>query len=134
MIKIRTGGLIFILIACFFYACDSTTSGPTETVPPTIQLDDPDSNSIIMNDDTIRFTGTINDNDRLHSMLLTIQGMQGQVYYTYNPTVDGLSTYHFDTPWFVYGIPYDTIGYLNLIVIDQSENYAQKHWYMRLRD
>ena len=117
----------------FFYACELTTI-PLETTPPVINLLDPDSNDIIMNGDTIRFTGTISDNQKLHSMQLTIEGMQGQIYYSFNPNVDGLSTYSFDTPWFVYGIPYDTIGYLNLMVTDQNENYAYEHWYMRLRN
>jgi hypothetical protein len=133
MNKIQIGGLVFILAACFFYACNP--SNPIgETTPPVIHLYDPDSNGIIMNNDTIHFTGNITDNDKLHSMLLTVEGLQGQIYYTYNPTIDGLPVYDFDTPWLVYGIPYDTIGYLNLQVTDQAGNYAHKHWYMRLRN
>jgi hypothetical protein len=133
MKRFKTGIGIVGFIACFFYACELTTI-PLETTPPVINLLDPDSNDIIMNGDTIRFTGTISDNQKLHSMQLTIEGMQGQIYYSFNPNVDGLSTYSFDTPWFVYGIPYDTIGYLNLMVTDQNENYAYEHWYMRLRN
>ncbi len=132
MKNIRTGILPILAVACFFYACSGSSS--SDTTPPVIQLDDPDSNDLIINGDTIRFTGTISDNEKLHSMQLTIEGMQGQIYHTYIPTVDGMSTFHFDTPWLVYGIPYDTTGYLNLIVSDQNQNYAYKHWYMRLRD
>jgi hypothetical protein len=131
--NIRTGSLIIVLAACFFYACTSTQE-PTESIPPVITLFDPDSNDIIMNGDTIRFTGHISDNLKLHSMLLTIEGMQGQIYYTYNPNVEGLTSFSFDTPWLVYGIPYDTVGYLNLLITDVNENYAYEHWYMRLRD
>ena len=120
------------MAACFFYTCESSHM-PSETVAPTIQIYYPDSYGIIKNGDTMAFFGTISDNQKLHSMLLTVEGMQGQLYYSYNPTVDGLSTFNFDSPWLVYGIPYDTIGYLNLLVTDQSENYALKHWYMRLR-
>jgi hypothetical protein len=134
MKNIQTGGLVILLVACFFYACDGTQQQPSETVPPMVTLSDPDSNGIIMNGDTIRFTGFISDNQHLHSMLLTVEGMQGQIYYTYNPSIDGLTSFNFDTPWLVYGIPYDTVGYLNLLVTDQNENYAYKHWYMRLRD
>jgi hypothetical protein len=133
MKNIRTGGIIFLLAACFFYACEASNI-TTETVPPIISINDPDSNGLIMNGDTIRFTGNITDNDRLNSMQLTIEGMQGQIYYSYNPTVEGLSSFNFNTPWFVYGIPYDTIGYLNLQVTDKSGNYAYEHWYMRLRN
>lgn len=124
--------MVIPVLACFFYACEYSHV-PSETIAPIIQIDYPDSHGIIKNGDTIAFSGTISDNQKLHSMLLTVEGMQGQIYYTYNPTVDGLSTFHFDTPWLVYGIPYDTIGYLNLLVTDQSENGAWKHWYMRLR-
>ena len=133
MKNIRTGGLFILMAACFFYACEAPDT-PSETIPPVIHLYDPDSNGLVINNDTMRFTGNISDNQKLHSMLLTIEGMQGQVYYSYNPTVDGLATYNFDTPWLVYGIPYDTTGYLNMIVIDQAGNAATKHWYMRLRN
>ncbi len=125
--------MLTILAACFFYSCEYQQT-PSETVPPVITLNDPDSNGLVKNGDTLRFTGSITDNQGLHSMLLTIEGMQGQIYYTYNPTVDGLTYFSFDTPWLVYGIPYDTIGYLNLMVTDKNENYAYEHWYMRLRD
>lgn len=133
MNKIQTGGLVVLLAACFFYACDPANPAG-ETTPPVIQLYNPDSNGLIINNDTVNFTGTITDNDKLHSMLLTIEGLQGQIYYTYNPVIDGLPVYNFNTPWLVYGIPYDTIGYLNLQVTDQAGNYAYKHWYMRLRN
>lgn len=133
MNKIQTGGTVILLAACLFYACDPANPAG-ETTPPVINLYDPDSNGIIMNNDTIHFTGSISDNDKLNSMLLTIEGLQGQIYYTYNPVVSGQSVYNFDTPWLVYGIPYDTIGYLNLQVTDQAGNYAYEHWYMRLRD
>jgi hypothetical protein len=132
MIKLRTG-MTVLLSTCFFYACDSAPV-QTETIPPVINLYNPDSNGLIINGDTLAFTGNLTDEGKLHSMLLTIEGLQGQIYYTYNPTVDGLTTYSFNTPWLVYGIPYDTIGYLNLQVTDQSGNYASKHWYMRLRN
>jgi len=127
------GCLALVLTAFFVLGCDSS-SGPSDTTPPQASLYDPDSFAIIKNGDTIRFTGSISDNNKLHSMLLTIEGMQGQIYYTYNPNVEGMTNFNFDTPWLVYGIPYDTLGYLNLLVTDQYENYAYKHWYMRLRD
>jgi hypothetical protein len=132
--NIRTGSLIIVVAACFVFACGSAGPDPSETTPPVATLYDPDSNDIIMNNDTIHFTGHISDNLQLKSMLLTIEGMQGQIYYTYNPNVEGLTSFNFDTPWLVYGIPYDTIGYLNLLVTDINDNYAYEHWYMRLRD
>lgn len=128
----QTGILLFAALACFFYACTSANTS-TDFTAPIIQITYPDSNSIIKNGDTIAFEGSISDNDKLHSMLLTIEGMQGQIYYSYNPYVEGMTTFNFDTPWLVYGIPYDTTGYLNLIVTDQNENYAVEHWYMKLR-
>lgn len=133
MKNIGTGLLLTVATACFFYGCSSTSSS-SDFIPPVIQLDNPDSNGLVINGDTMRFTGTITDDQKLHSMLLTIEGMQGQIYYSYNPTVDGMISFHFDTPWLVYGIPYDTTGYLNLIITDQNENYAVEHWYMRLRN
>ncbi len=131
---LSTGSLIILWVACFFYSCDSSSPAPTETNPPVIQLDYPDSNGLIINGDTISFVGSVTDDTKLHSMLITIQGMQSQLYYTYNPNVDGLSSFNFNTPWLVNGIPYDTTGYLDMIVTDQSGNYATEHWFMRLRD
>jgi len=131
---IQTGGLILMVLACFFYSCESSGNITGETTPPSITIYNPDSNGLIINGDTLRFQGVISDNDKLHSMLLTIEGLQGQMYYSYNPNVDGLTTYNINTPWLVQDIPYDTVGYLRLQVVDINGNGSQKLWHMRLRD
>lgn len=126
--------MITFMIACFFYACDSTSNNQLETNPPIINMSNPDSNDHVINGDTIDFVGQITDDTKLHSLLIKITSMEGDIYYEYNPVVDGLATFSFNTPWLVSGIPFDTTGYLDIIATDQSGNYAFEHWYMRLRN
>lgn len=126
--------MVLLMIACFFYACDGNSNTQTETNPPILTIYDPDSNDHIINGDTIQFVGQVTDDTKLHSLLIKITSMEGDIYYEYNPVVNGLQSFSFNTPWLVTGIPFDTTGYMDVIATDQSGNYAYEHWYMRLRD